>query len=112
MRKVKFIVEEFKSGGATVAALEKVMREFLLGDIMELQRVRNARSDEALHAIFNEVEERFRSFALQVPPLSTGLKLEPRHFGMFLKEAMPDVYQLWQVGKMREMRRRSLAGHF
>ena len=102
MRKVKELVAEFKANGATMDAFTRIVNEMLLQDIPEIKEQRRVITDDGVLRIIDTVEERFRAFALQAPPIDRGTKILPEHFGPVLKAALPRVHDLWQFGKMRK----------
>lgn len=89
MKKAKQYVAEFRAAEDKDIALAKVLSE-MHQETAVLMRQRGVRSDSGMLAIFNEIDDKFRSFAVQV-----GKGVHPRSFALIIDRFHTQVYRVW-----------------
>lgn len=96
MKKVAEFIETYRKASDKAEALKSVYLE-MLGDVLELARVRRAESNAAMIAILEEVNNRWERFTADFPELRKDgfIELQRKRF--------PEVHSIWM--RAREDRR-------
>ena len=100
MKKVAQFVETYGKASDKVEALKSILLE-MLGDILELTRVRRAESNAAMIAILEEINTRWESFAAKFPELRRDGFIE------FQKKKFPEVHSIWMQAREERRSRRT-----
>lgn len=89
MMKAKQYVEEFKAAKNKDQALAQVLTG-MHQEVTTLMRQRGVKSDWGMLAIFNEIDDKFRSFARHV-----GDGVHPKSFAVIIDRFHPTSYEAW-----------------
>jgi len=89
MKKVAEYVDEYTRTGQTDEDAANVLFQMVL-ETGDLLRARKARSNQALVAIWNEIDTKWRRFAEKVDGLN------PDAFVLFIKRKFPEANSLWK----------------
>jgi len=88
-------VSGFKTKGSTVHALCDVANA-MMDEVIAIQKARNARSNEAIFSILNEISLKWKSFVRQAGLLDDGTAIRPDGFDNVVKLKLPGVYVYWK----------------
>jgi hypothetical protein len=89
MKKAKEYAEEFVMAQKTMGALAVVVEQ-MISETSELVKKRQVTTNVGHLSIFNEVDDKFRSFAKIV-------KVSPDGFAVGIQALFPDVYKYWTL---------------
>ena len=107
MKKVAEFVEMYRKASDKAETLKNVCLE-ILGDVLELARLRRAESNGAMIAILEEANNRWERFAANFPELRKDgfIELQRKRF--------PEVHSIWMRAREERRSRQSsvrLRGH-
>lgn len=90
-------VVRFKNEGCTVESLARVIADMMI-EVREIGLMRRISTDEGLFSIFDEMDQKFKSFFRQVSGrLSDGSLIHNEAFKRMLRQRTPDIFNAWNM---------------